>query len=771
MAGGKRSRLAAVIFGAALLAGTVLGCGSFKNGGESGAASKEAIGKKQAMGRFVEELTDISDKLSGDGNRFYRLKNGSLVITDNMENFLTTRDGGATYLTDTRSWRSRMLEQNTYIISVSIGADNTVGVIYQETESEEAVLNPRLLIVSPDKTETLIESDLSLEKGSFNQVYVSEEGRVFVTVRNEEGLYEIKENGALETYLLPEEGSPESIQFQGRLMVMDGYGYEGLLIYDMEKEEYIEDEVLTDFVKENYSDRRSGGNFYDMYFFFGEEGILYLAGEKGLYRHVIGGSAMEQVIDGNLCSLGNPAYALQGMAALDNNEFIALFEDCRLVRFTYHADIPTIPEETLRVYGLKDNEVIRQAINIYQRENPEVYIAFEFGMGEEDSVTREDALKRLNTEIMAGNGPDILLLDNMPVDSYVEKSMLLDLDSVLSSLEGEEKLFDNVIEAVKREDKVYMIPCEVRLPFMIGDEAAISSLETLEDIADMAENLRAENPEKDLLGFCSEKSIMRLFSVSSAPSWAAGENGVNKEAVEDFLKQTKRIYDAQMDGIPDKAVERYEQLAEDYMQYQKVSSFEDSEYVRRTGYHVMDYVGGYIQLLCGAFDYSDVVSIQKTAGFENTGWTVMKNGESHVFMAETLLGINAASKHIERAEDFLRVCLSKENQSYLYDSLSVNREAFDAFFLPEGEKEGEMYGSVVTVNEEGLGTVLVYYRPNGEQAAELRRCLEEADTAYIENDVLETAVYEAGTSYLQGKCSLEEAVNVIEKKVAIYIAE
>ena len=146
--------------------------------------------------------------------------------------------------------------------------------------------------------------------------------------------------------------------------------YEELLIYDMEKQEYIEDEVLGDFVKENYKDRsNNGGSFFDLYFFMGEENILYLAGNKGLYRHVIGGSAIEQVIDGNLSIFNNPSYTLRGMLALDDSEFIALFGGGKVARFTYNPDIPTIPSETLKVYSLEENKMIRQAAVLYQAFN------------------------------------------------------------------------------------------------------------------------------------------------------------------------------------------------------------------------------------------------------------------------------------------------------------------------------------------------------------------------------------------------------------------
>lgn len=49
--------------------------------------------------------------------------------------------------------------------------------------------------------------------------------------------------------------------------------------------------------------------------------------------------------------------------------------------------------------------------------------------------------------------------------------------------------------------------------------------------------------------------------------------------------------------------------------------------------------------------------------------------------------------------------------------------------------------------------------------------IEAADTPYIEDTVLENAVYEGGIPYMRGEMSLEDAVTAIEKKIWIYMAE
>ena len=142
------------------------------------------------------------------------------------------------------------------------------------------------------------------------------------------------------------------------------------------------------------------------------------------------------------------------------------------------------------------------------------------------------------------------------------------------------------------------------------------------------------------------------------------------------------------------------------------------------------------------------------------------------FWAESLLGINAASEKPEHAEDFLKVCLGKENQLYFYRSLPVNKTAFDeSFAWPADADSSGFYGSVSTNSYDGDYIRLVYYWPTEEEVAVYRQYMESVDTAYYEDEILESAVYEAGIAYMQGTLSLEDAVSAIEKKVSLYMAE
>ena len=633
---------------------------------------------------------------------------------------------------------------------------------------------PQLLIIRPDKTEIPVEIELSEEDDRMKGVYLSEDGRVFVTTYSS-NIYEVAEDGTSGLFLRMEEGAPDLVQFQGDLMIADGWDYPSLIIYDMEQGEYIEDEALEDFIAENYADRAGFcGSWYDMFFFLDQDGVLYIAGDKGLYRHVIGGSAMEQIIDGNLSILGNPSYVLEGMIALEENEFLALLSGGKLIRFTYDQNIPSVPVVQLQVYSLKNNETVRQAINQYQTTNPEIYVDYEIGMGGDNSVTREDALKSLNTRIMAGDGPDLFVLDDMPVDSYIEKGILQDMSPLLESMSGENELFSNIVGAFRAEDKIYMLPCEIQLPAVLGRQSELAGITDLRETADAIEQMREAYPEKDLFRLYTHRGIMRLFSTVCAPVWMTEDNTVDRDMISEFLVQTKRIYDAQMDSLPDQVLDAYDDW--NIFSQEEFGAPWDETDVMRSNISAIMIVEGTLQAgwgaVSGGYAYAECISLPRKEGYEAYVWAPLRGQCADAFTAKTLVGISTAAQQPEAAQDFVKGMFGKENQCALYQGLPVNKAALAACFIPVEEPlEEGVWGSLGGLNEDGSVYSLTTYWPDQAQITALQTYMESVKTPYLENTVLEEAVYTEGTSYMQGRKSLDEALDDIEKKMAIYLAE
>lgn len=779
------------LFMAALMT-LAAGCTSVTEGNSSAAPTGGE--PDAAMGRYVEEEIDLAEMV-GTVSGMRRLSDGTLLITDRQMGILKSKDNGTTWESENSDWMEDKLSA-TYVMDVQMTEDGTLGIIYDDYEArnhagEDAAadeeedeqesdsvfnLSPECALVKADGTVIPIALSVTQEEMYPNRIWMSDTGRIFVTTYGDT-IYEVKEDGSTESYLTLE-GRPMQIQFCKNKMIIDGYDFKTPLIYDMDHKEYIEDSALKAFVEEQYGERGfNGGSWYDLTYFFDTEGALYLAGKKGLHRHVIGEEEVEQLIDGALSRLGSPQYGIKDMVMLEEEKFLAVFNSGKLVRFSFDPNMPSVPSETLKLYSLEESYDLRTAISLYQVSHPDVFVEYEIGMAEGSGITREDALKKLNTEIMAGEGPDLLMLDKLPMDSYIEKGLLLDLSGTIEGLSKEEELFENLFWALKREDSayngIYAAPGQAALPVMLGREQYVAGMKDLAAVADEVEQIRADHPEKDILGICSEKGIMKIFAVASAPAWKRDNGEIDREAVEAFLVQTKRIYDAQMDGISQKSIDRYNDSGSWYSElYGDKWEYELSMY----GLNTLEYVGDYTQFMAGMttypYGYFDITSAAKAKGYEDTLLVPMTGLCSNVFVPQTMLGISASSSKKELAEDFLKAFLGKETQCAL-GGLAVNKEALKELFTPEEEYLGEnnQYGSMVMVDEDGVEVNLDVYFPDEEEIKTLEGWLESADTPYIEDTVFEEAVFEEGAKYIQGGQSLEETLDAIWQQLAIYMSE
>ena len=153
-------------------------------------------------------------------------------------------------------------------------------------------------------------------------------------------------------------------------------------------------------------------------------------------------------------------------------------------------------------------------------------------------------------------------------------------------------------------------------------------------------------------------------------------------------------------------------------------------------------------------------------------WVPAKGLCEKVFVPATMLGINAASSRIDRAKEFFREFLGKEVQKAL-GSYVINKKALEETFQPERDYVGENgeYGSLATIDEDGHTTMLTVYLATQEEMDTFWQWIGTADTPYIEDMVLEKAVFEEGEKYLLGEQDLDTTLDAIMQQLSIYLSE
>lgn len=809
--------LAAILAG--VMAASLTGCGSpaqTESNGQKGAAdgAGNADGGDAAMGRYIESSQTLD---IGEATDLVVLSDGRLELLENgAEGRYLSSDGGVTWEESILpGWYDLVMEA--YVLDMKGTADGSVAMLcknYQaaitgrETEGEEAEASKEqetdggeeaeaseeqetdgddetekgdgdsvfLCLISPEGESERFSVPVSEETVYLSKLCFSEDGEKLYLAAGEEGIYEIdRETG--ENRLVMKTGVTPDIFCVWEHYLAVKSEFAGVFVYDLDTKEEIEDQVLSDFVKQNYL-KDDNITSFTFTIFPAEDGGIYLAGAEGLHRHVIGGAVMEQVINGALCGMSDPSNPVSVMARTANDGFLAAFAKGKLSTFAYDPNMPSTPSQTLSAYSLTENDVLRQAIIRFQEANPDVFVEYRVGMGTEEGVTREDAIKKLNTEIMAGKGPDFMLLDGLPIDSYKEKGVLADLSPYLAQFETEEKLLPNIKESFTEDGGIYMIPAAVTLPMYYTTQSNMTGVTDLSALAELFEKLREEHPGEELMELYSKDMLFDALFPVSAPNWVKEDGTFNEEQIADDMEQMKRIYDACMEELPNQVLLKYKGYVE-----QHVASSDKATAYNDLGGGGVQIAGGKVQVSMGellnGYNYGLLQSVKQMEGKGDCCLESLPGGAKDAFTPVALMGINTASQKSDLAGEFIQMILSKEAQSMIYPiGFPINEEGLRLYMeslggnVPESLREpGGQYGSYGFTADDGVPIIVELYMPTTQETEALFDILKMVRTPYIQNVALEEALREEAEVYLDGICSLEEMMYGVQTKSAIIMAE
>ena len=548
------------------------------------------------------------------------------------------------------------------------------------------------------------------------------------------------------------------------------------VVYDIEQDIMLDtDEVLQSFIEENLGLSIGGTDVgHSVVLTAGEkEDIIYFAFDGGLYRHVVGGTAIEQIIDGTTSSFGDPSLMLMDMVMLPDNEFAVLYTGMKLYRYTYDPNVPTVPDEQIKIYSLLENTTIRQAVSMFQKAHQDVYIRYEIGMSGDDSVTREDAIRNLNTKLMSGEGPDVLLLDGLPQASYEEKGILADLSGIAEGMTGEAALFPNIVEACRKDGKLYALPINIQLPLIAGRPEDVERVKDLDSLAATLEEIREKNPEGSLLYVRTPEQLLYILSLSSSAAWTDEKGNIDEKALEEFLTAAKRIWQAEVSGVTEEDLgvseSGYGTLNDEYKQYYGNISG-GAELV------IMDmqkFAMGRVRGVDWEYDMLTTLDEQE----EDFDFDVWNGQVDNGFITNTLVGISANSTDNELAVEFYRYLFGKELQDIdMLDGMTVNMASFEG--LKKNPREGlvegadeRAAGSIGSGTPDGKSFSIELLWPTEEEFERLKEIVSSVSGISTGDTVIEDTVFEVGARVLEGGTTPREAVQEIVKKSAIYLAE
>lgn len=783
------ARLAALLMAAAIGMGAT-GCNTDsqldieetarnQTGAQANTTEESLSGTKQAdsadssgMGRYVETDVFAGDSFA-DHVETQILNDGRIVFLNSLtKQKIVSKDGTAWELEENEAF-SAFIDAH-YPAAVAIAQDGTIAFVGMDKKTgsqdgERTEYDYNLYIFNTDNTTKQIPIDLP-DSSFLRTLAFDEQGTLYAFASGCRNIYKVDISEGTTEMLVALEDTCDLMQCRNNILMC--VTFEKIFLYDMEKKNFIEDETLDNFINETYNDMSWTGGGYTAYAFLGTDNTIYVAGDQGLYRHVIGGSAVEQVIDSGLSSLGDPTNSIMAMTMNDNNEFFVAYNHGTIARFVYDTTVSTVPNDKITVYGLNEDDLVRQTISAYQTQYPDMYIEYQIGM-DEGGITREDALKKLNTQLLSGSGPDVIMLDGMNIETYAEKGVLMDLTDLVNKIDQTEGLYKNLVDRVQSTDKTYAIPAKFCIPVIYGKEDYVGGAEDYKAIADMAEKAKNSytNAETGILGICSATGIMKKMAPVCAPSWKNQNGQLDQEKIREFLEQTRRLYNVEMDSMLQEYVEMYQQQMTDT----DGTNFEDSKYFLMVNDN--NYLLQEAPFTCGeivdAYTYRDLLSIPRAQGAEDTLIKLMNGQSSNVYHPQSIAAINTGTKNPDAAKAFVSMMISETVQKNLQFGLPINKKALPSQFAYDESELGDDGGQFYTSFSYHDGTSFGYtiYPVNQDGIDKLESWIAQLETPYLSDAVLEAVVYAEGAKYMQGTQDLDTAVKAIVDSAEIYLLE
>ena len=723
------------------------GCGG-KGNAENTASSKEYVYKaEQVQIEGMEETTNYNDFYIIDGRMYLSamewLEEGSRM------NFISMAADG----TDVQSFGVD-LKENSYFSWMNPDGQGNFYLIYDEYYSEEEDAenwrDDYYLLKLDNTGQEVWKLPLNPDGEDYwvNWMHLLKDGRIAVADQNGISFYDT--DGNVSGHVQPKEESGGIFFLQDGTIVANSYnektGQSVLRRLNVDTGEYSEEYVIP-------------GNSGNYSLYPGAEGDFLLVGNGGVFSYNLGDVEAKKLMDFIDSDLN--ANYMYNVCAVSEKEFYGIMNDELtgqdvLMKFT-KVDPADVADKVVLTLACNDmNWEVRRYVVEFNKTNPKYRIQIRDYSQYNTEEDYSAGITRLNTDIVSGKMPDILLLnDFLPLESYMAKGLFEDLYPYIDKDEelNREDYFPNVLKAYENNGKLYRLAPKFTVYTVTGKTVDVGKRTgwTLQDLREVI----ASKPESMEVFSEMTRESMLDYSIRMTGNqfidWESGECSFNSESFISLLEFAKEFP---------------EMLPEDY--YDNTLQGDWNSWFRE-GKVLLDRTvlygfSSYNYTKKGTFG-EDITMI----GFPS------ENGKGSSIAAELELAMSSKSRNKEGVWEFMRYFLSDEFQGKIeyewpLSMKQVDNLAKEAKKRPSYEDEN---GNLVEYDD-------VYYL-NGEEVPispmtqeevdEVVAFIKSVDQLYTNHQDLMNIISEEAAPYFTGQKSVKEVADIIQNRVQIYVNE
>ena len=487
----------------------------------------------------------------------------------------------------------------------------------------------------------------------------------------------------------------------------------------------------------------------------GGENTILIMGNNRIYEYDILTETSTELL--NLLDCDIDGNDVADISMLEDGSLLAVLagwsaegQETKLARLTRKEASEEGQEEAKETIILGTVELtsdVEEQVLLFNRQNEKYRVEIkEYGDGD-----IEAGKMRLNAEITAGGGPDLLDMTyfSESIDTYIQKGVLEDLNPYLDA-DGEikrEDYVEKVLNAYEKEGKLYCIVPSFMLYTVVGKTSDVGSRPgwTIDDVM----SVMASKPEgAELFRNCTKSQVLHYCCLMSMDCFVDQETGECRFDDGYFEKVL-----AFADTFPKEETDQEDDI---HTRIQKGMVLVEEAAIGK--------VSGY-QILRQLFE-EQITPI----GFP------VKEGSGSFIMTNREFGINTNSKVKEGAWEFLRIFLLEEYQkgeaSFVFPILqSALDEQFEEACTPKYEEKDGVQVEVPKTSANYAGWEMEIYAATKEQVEEIRTLIELSDGIYSYPVEIADIIKEETAPFFEGQKSAKEASEIIQSRVQIYVNE
>lgn len=555
-------------------------------------------------------------------------------------------------------------------------------------------------------------------------------------------------------------------------MILEDFGFHEAMAEELQKADGL---TMTFNTLNSHEIMHSDGN-----------GAVMILLDSGMYRYVPGSSVIECIYKTSRSGVDMLDYTLSFVQDGEAFYLLGYLENNNTLYFMCSSEtdeavepVESAPSEEITVYTLYSQEYLEDAVRRFEEEHSGIKIDLEVGREEGSNTTITEAVNALNTRLLAGDGPDVILMDDLNYAAYRDSGMLKELSDLYDGIISENPAVNTTILSCYRSEDggIYAIPSQFAFSMISAPADNIDSLNSLEGLAEYIG--RADpNPEfgNDLRIYDAKGLFQLLYPVYSYRIFGNGES-YNRQELENFMSGSKMVWDALMEHTTEEQVREWEALvdAEGIWAYSntfyliqglvdewKTFGVSGGPLIREEE-EMQLYSGRSIGLYNVTYSQDVRYIWHMMNEYPQETYDIFACDDTNTFTPLMVYSVYAKSEHADAAEEFVKYMLSAETQDNIgMGTYSKNWEHRYGMPVDMEVLQNRMEG----YNRYASGTIVP------EEEAE--RCMELIDSLSVptyRNAILEEKIFSGMEDYLNGTITLEQYMEEADNAITLYMEE